>query len=186
MYVCVCSPKMGFGFKTCNKGLGNCWYSPCVVIFVLWFLFFFRHRVAVLSSCVLSFLSSGLYHYQFLPRKDFSASKTGMVEEFGLPFAFWWSSMVQSFIFVFPMEQILGWNKHRKTWWNIYHQHLVTSASTQRWLYPTKITAPRFCQPILIIQLQQNTAGWASVSTSLTRDGETSWNWWSCYPYSCQ
>lgn len=71
MYVCVCSPKMGFGFKTCNKGLGNCWYSPCVVYLRPTVSVFFRHCVAVLFSCVLSFLLPGCIIISFYPERIF-------------------------------------------------------------------------------------------------------------------
>ena len=108
---CMCAcvhPKSVLDSKHATRVLGIVGILPVLFIFVLWFLIFFRHRIAVLSPCVLSFLSSGLYHCNFLPRKNMSASKTGIVEEFGLPFAFWWSSILSSFIFMLPMEQILG------------------------------------------------------------------------------
>lgn len=75
MYACMCSPKIGFGFKTCNKGLGNCWYSPCVVYLRPMVSGFFPTPhcslvfMCFISSIIYIFLSSVLYHCQFLPKK---------------------------------------------------------------------------------------------------------------------
>ena len=88
MYVCVCSPKIGLGFKTCNKGLGNWWYSPCVVYLRPMVSDFFpTPHCSLVFMCFIIFIFRVVSLYQFLPRKNISASKTGIVEEFGLPCA---------------------------------------------------------------------------------------------------
>ena len=72
MYVCVCSPKMGFGFKTCNKGLGNCWYSPCVVYLRPMVSVFFSDTA--LQSCLhvfYHFYLPGCIIISFYPEKIF-------------------------------------------------------------------------------------------------------------------
>ena len=57
MYVCVCSLKMGFGFKTCNKGLGNWWYSPCVVYLrPMVSVFFPTLRCSLVFMCFIIFI----------------------------------------------------------------------------------------------------------------------------------